>query len=111
MTLNGPLVVLLKKGKGVSPLELLDIETFNVRWQPCLAAKNNELAAEKALYQQDGKNAKEDVCTQIAEGSLAPQPSKYPKGSREYLGFKPQTLDVLLTHCYAFDCQVYGIDH
>ncbi|CAK9030116.1 unnamed protein product, partial [Durusdinium trenchii] len=82
VTLNGPLVVLLKKGKGVSPLELLDIETFNVRWQPCLAAKNNELAAEKALYQQDGKNAKEDVCTQIAEGSLAPQPSKYPKGSR-----------------------------
>ncbi|CAK9076470.1 Uncharacterized protein SCF082_LOCUS36862 [Durusdinium trenchii] len=84
VTLNGSLVVLLKKGKGVSPLELLDIETFNVRWQPCLAAKNNELAAEKALYQQDGKNAKEDVCAQIAEGSLAPQPSKYPKGSREH---------------------------
>ena len=30
-TLNGPMIALLRKGKGASPLELLEIETFSLR--------------------------------------------------------------------------------
>jgi hypothetical protein len=29
-TLNGPMIALLRKGKGASPLELLEIETFSL---------------------------------------------------------------------------------
>ncbi|CAJ1384953.1 unnamed protein product [Effrenium voratum] len=81
-TLNGPLIALLKKGKGANPLGLLEIETFCLRWKACVAAKDNELAAEKALYKAaEEEQDEQDECTKIAQGSVAPQPSKYPKGS------------------------------
>ena len=48
-TLNGPMISLLRKGKGASPLELLEIETFSLRWKAAVAAKDNEIAAERAL--------------------------------------------------------------
>ncbi|CAJ1372633.1 unnamed protein product [Effrenium voratum] len=84
-TLNGPLIALLKKGKGANPLELLEIETFSLRWKACVAAKDNELAAEKALYKAaEEEQDEQDECTKIAQGSVAPQPSKYPKGSAEH---------------------------
>ena len=51
-TLNGPMIALLRKGKGASPLELLEIETFSLRWKAAVAAKDDEIAAERAL---DGK--------------------------------------------------------
>ena len=86
-TLNGPLIALLKKGKGANQLELLEIETFSLRWKACVAAKDNELAAEKALYKAaEEEQDEQDECTKIAQGSVAPQPSKYPKGSAECLG-------------------------
>ncbi|CAJ1409610.1 unnamed protein product [Effrenium voratum] len=84
-TLNGPLIALLKKGKGANPLGLLEIETFCLRWKACVAAKDNELAAEKALYKAaEEEQDEQDECTKIAQGSVAPQPSKYPKGSAEH---------------------------
>lgn len=87
-TMNGPMIALLRKGKGASPLELLEIETFSLRWKAAVASKDNEIAAERAL---DGKQKDEemeeekDECQKIALGSVQAEPSKYQRGSPQRL--------------------------
>ena len=87
-SLNGPMVALLRKGKGASPLELLEIETFSLRWKAAIAAKDNEIAAERALEgkQKDTEMEEEkDECKRIANGSVQAEPSKYQRGSPQRL--------------------------
>lgn len=87
-TMNGPMIALLRKGKGASPLELLEIETFSLRWKAALAEKDNEIAAERALEgkQKDEKMEEEkDECQKIALGSVQAEPSKYQRGSPQRL--------------------------
>ena len=89
-TLNGPMIALLRKGKGASPLELLEIETFSLRWKAAVALKDNEIAAERALEgkQKDQEMEEEqDECKKIALGSVQAEPSKYQRGSAQRLAF------------------------
>ena len=89
--LNGAMIALLRKGKGASPLELMEIETFSLRWKAAVAAKDNEIAAERAL---DGKQKDQEVeeetdeCKKIALGSLQAEPSKYQRGSAQRPGLE-----------------------
>lgn len=95
---NGVLVVILKKGKHASPAEILEIESFLQRWQPCLKKKDDELSAEKALTELNKtaeEEEEEDEVTKLLRGSVEANPNRYKKGSIE--------------HCWATASQTLGI--
>ncbi|CAE7790570.1 unnamed protein product [Symbiodinium sp. CCMP2592] len=83
--LNSALVTCVKKGQRVSPLELVELETFAVRLKACVEQRENEVQAERALVGEETKAAAEETEeSQLASGKKAPVPSNYQRGSPEH---------------------------
>ena len=85
--LNGALLTALKKNvTKPNPLEINDIETFQVRFGDCVRQKDQELAEAKALMAVAAPMAEEEESesTKLAKGLIKPEPSKYTKGSDEH---------------------------
>lgn len=84
--LSGALLTALKKNvTKPNPLEINDIETFQVRFADCVRQKDQELAESKALMAVDAPVAEEESeSTKLAKGLIKPEPSKYTRGSEEH---------------------------
>ena len=68
-----------------NPLEINDIETFQVRFADCVRQKDQELAESKALMAVDAPVAEEESeSTKLAKGLIKPEPSKYTRRSEEH---------------------------
>ncbi|CAE7766349.1 unnamed protein product [Symbiodinium sp. CCMP2592] len=83
--LNGSLVAVLRKGKGVSPMELLDIEAISTRLDNAKQQLDDEICAEKALL--GGTVVDEPETTEVeklSRGSIPAEPSRYQRGSAEH---------------------------
>lgn len=101
-TFNGAALAVLKKGgKQSSPAEMLEVESFNQRWQPCLKKKDDEIAADKALNEINMKNAEEEEENEVSKllrGAVEANPNRYTKGSIEHhWATASQTLGIYVT--------------
>ncbi|CAK8997919.1 unnamed protein product, partial [Durusdinium trenchii] len=101
-TFNGAASAVLKKGgKQSSPAEMLEVESFNQRWQPCLKKKDDEIAADKALNEINMKNAEEEEENEVSKllrGAVEANPNRYTKGSIEHhWATASQTLGIYVT--------------
>ena len=95
------MVATLRKGKQVSPAEILEVESVAQRWQPCLKKKDDEASSEKALAELNSNvkdDAEEDDVTRMIRGSVDANPNKYKKGSVEHhWATASQTLGIYCT--------------
>lgn len=94
------MVATLRKGKQVSPAEILEVESVAQRWQPCLKKKDDEASSEKALTELNAnvKDDEEDDVTRMIRGSVDANPNKYKKGSVEHhWATASQTLGIYCT--------------
>ena len=61
---------------------MLEVESFNQRWQPCLKKKDDEIAADKALNEINMKNAEEEEENEVSKllrGAVEANPNRYTK--------------------------------
>ena len=84
--MNGALMVALKKNiQKPNPLEIVEVETFQLRMQDCIKQKDVEQAAEKAMTGagQDEADVSGDEVQKIMKGRGSAA-SAYAKGSEEH---------------------------
>ena len=76
------IAVLRKNASKPEPLELIEVETFKVRFQDCCQARDAEKAKDKVLAKEP--DVEMDEATKIERGVAPPTPGKYQKGTPEY---------------------------
>ena len=77
------IAVLRKNASKPEPLELIEVETFKVRFQDCCQARDAEKAKDKVLANEQ-QEVEMDEATKIERGFVPPTPGKYQKGTAEY---------------------------
>lgn len=88
--LNGCFIAVLKsKGKSRHPTDLMELESFKLRWDACEVQRKKDVAADKSAPCDDDDDdmgePEDDDVAKMSKGILAANPGKYPKGSVQHM--------------------------